>query len=361
MPLPHRTILFLGAGASAPFDYPTTVQFKTRLKHELSEELLEQRLLKQLISLDQPRDIEGVLSIVDELCGMEMLPQALNFLSSVWPTESKTQEKGLLPWEVVHTAQTMRQIIRDAVFRYYQPKPERDEDVLGIYQTVLRELFKFIRGMNAQEVAGSAVIVTTNYDPVIERFGGDLTKQFVGPVLRDGFSERVDQKGVWNPNWSYSDFSGDRIFLLKVHGSINWIKQRVTGDIIRLPISDRIEYSPEQYYDRVLLYPGSKGQPTDEPFKTLFKLFHDLLETAYTCFVIGYSFRDELINEYLLRFLDDKRKAIYVLSREADANIANLKPQGNMVTRVHKIDCDFGLNFSEFSDFMKEARIRSES
>ncbi len=352
--------MFLGAGASATFDYPTTEQFKTKLGEELSADLIEHRLLKQIISLDEPRDIEGVLSIFDELCQMESLPQALNFLSSVWPTETKTKERVLQPWEVVQRAKTIREVIRDAVFRYYQPKPDRDEDVRSIYNVVLKELCKFVPSVSPQEVTGSTVIVTTNYDPVIERFGLPLNR--FGPVLRDGFSERVDQKGMWNPNWSFADFSGDRIFLLKLHGSLNWIRQRVAGDIIRLPVSDRIEYSPEQYYDKVLLYPGNKGQPAEEPFKTLFKLFHDLLEAAYTCFVVGYSFRDEIINEYFLRFLEDKRKAIYVLSRHADTNVeTNLHPDTAKARRVLRTNCDFGPNVSEFIDVLRQARVRSES
>lgn len=89
-----------------------------------------------------------------------------------------------------------------------------------------------------------------------------------------------------------------------------------------MTIAERVPHDSRKYLDNVLLFPASKGEPTTEPYTSLFEMFKMLLSNAYTCFVIGYKFRDGLINSCFHRFLEDSRKGLYVLSPHADDNIA---------------------------------------
>lgn len=364
MPIP-RTILFLGAGASTPFDYPTTAQFKSRLGKELPDDAANNQLLKDILSRHELNDVEDVLTIFDELVSLESIPSALNFLSSIWPTSTRTIVRNLVPnKDLVQVVKALRERVRDAVFEYYQPNPARDPDIVQLYSLVLDKLFQFKIDLSkppAQTVvSGTAVIVTTNYDPVIERFALKLR----GGELRDGFDgDPNNQKGKWNPGWSFSTppFSDPKLYLLKLHGSLNWRKQRVTEEITRVPISERVPRHSGEYLDNVLLYPGSKGTPREEPFARLFAQFGTLLNETYTLIVIGYRFRDATINQMLLQFLQDGKKALYALSRHAIDDVKqNLKPPDSLDKRVVAKDLDFGLKDQGFLKFIEDARSRSE-
>jgi len=357
LPVP-RTVLFLGAGASTPFDYPTTAQFKSRLSKELSDDIRDNRLLKEVLTRNEMNDIEDVLTAFDELASLESLPSALNFLSTIWPTSTQTKEGNLVPNKhLVPVVKALREIARNAVFEYYQPKPELDEQIQKLYGLVLERLFRFRIDIPNKKVSGTAVIVTTNYDPVIERF--------CPMFLRDGFEgDPSKEKGKWNPEWSfgYTPFSDNRLHLLKLHGSLNWRKQRVTGEIARVPLSERVPRHSGEYLDNVLLYPGSKGSPTEEPFTKLFALLDRLLKETYTLVVVGYRFRDATINSLVLQFLQDERKALYVLSRHAEDDVkVNLNPPSSLLgKRVLTKDADFGLENQDFLKFIEDARSRSE-
>lgn len=364
MPVP-RTILFLGAGASTPFDFPTTAQFKSRLSKELSDDTRDNRLLKYVLNRNELTDIEDVLTTFDELASLESIPSALDFLSTIWPTLTQTNEGNLVPNKnLVPLVKDLRERVRDAVFEYYQPNPARDQDIQHLYALVLEKLFRFKVDLSKTQaqVSGTAVVVTTNYDPVIERFCLHLK----GGDLRDGFDgDPNNQKGKWNPSWSFgpiAPFSDERLYLLKLHGSLNWRKQRVTEEITRVPISERVPRHSGEYLDNVLLYPGSKGPPREEPFVKLFALFEALLKETYTLVVVGYRFRDPTINQMLLQFLQDGKKALYVLSRHAVDDVKqNLKPPDNLLDkRVLAKNLDFGPKNQEFLQFIEDARSRSE-
>jgi hypothetical protein len=355
--------LFLGAGASTPFDYPTTEQFKSRLQQALGDDSANNRLLKDILSRERIKDIEDVLSSLDQVCELESLPLALSFLTDIWHTEIRAKELALVPnKDLIPYAKAIREIVRDAVFTYYQPKPESDSDIRTLYNRVLEALFRFTANQTNQktwETKGKAVVVTTNYDPVIERFCGPF-----GLKLRDGFEGNpTTERGNWNPTWSFSDFSHDAVYLLKLHGSLNWRKQRVTNEIVRVPVSERVPRQSGEYLDNALLYPGSKGVPTEEPFKTLFATFEKLLKDAYTCVVLGYRFRDDNINAHLLRFLQDDRKALFVLSPHSEGNVReNLRaPSELMGKRILTKPDEFSLTSTGLVKFLENARSRSET
>jgi len=60
-----KIMLFLGAGASAPFGYPTTEPFVENLEKSLGSPLKE--LLNDLLKVEGVRDIEHVIELLDSL------------------------------------------------------------------------------------------------------------------------------------------------------------------------------------------------------------------------------------------------------------------------------------------------------
>lgn len=103
--------------------------------------------------------------------------------------------------------------------------------------------------------------------------------------------------------------------------------------------------------------------PAEEPFKTLFATFEKLLKDAYTCVVLGYRFRDDIINMHLLRFLQDDRKALFVLSPHSEGNVReNLRaPSELMGKRILTKPDEFSLTSTGLAKFLENARSRSET
>jgi hypothetical protein len=312
--LPPKRLLFLGAGASAPLDYPTTAQFKSKLGQETNDEDL-----KSILSSGEFKDIEEVLLIFDQLATFQQVPQALHFLTTFWSTQINTGKYSLRPdKDLVPHVLRLREIVRGAVFRYYEPDPRFDKLLLNLHGRLV-DFFTFDPSKD-----GTA-IVTTNYDMAVERLG-----KLAGKTVRDGFDgDPNSQTGKWNPIRIFGSFEDVGIDLLKLHGSLNWRVERDTGNLVRVPITERVPVNSRQYSENVLIYPASKGVPKDEPFTTLFKMLEKLLSDVHSCFVIGYRFRDDVVNSYISRFLQSKGKSLYVLSPSASTDVKeNLRPIG---------------------------------
>jgi len=354
----QNTVLFLGAGASAPFGYPTTERFKLRLEDELRADSMQNKLLKGILSRNELRDIEEVLSVFDQLLSLEGIPQALDFLTQVWENTTNAQGILLRPRELAPTITGMRDIVRDAIFRYYALDTQQDRLVLEMYRPLLNAIFS---------LGDAPIIATTNYDMVVERFG-----HLSGINVNDGFyGDPNTEIGKWIPgfpNFEESLRQGCIITLLKLHGSLNWYlpepkyfvggDYRTTIDLYRTPITGSANRSkPSPNATNMLIYPGSKSaldeRPNTYPFFGLFQDFKDALKKARSCLIIGYKFRDSAINACLLDFLQSENAGLYVISPHADLDIAqNLKPPPETRDRIRRLNKRFDLQtLSECASF----------
>jgi hypothetical protein len=185
--------------------------------------------------------------------------------------------------------------------------------------------------------------------------------------VRDGFDGNPNKEnGRWNPSGVFGyvpnvtmGFDRKGIQLLKLHGSLNWRMQKVTAEIERVTTAERVPTDSREYLDNVLLYPAAKGEPTTEPYVSLFAMFRLTLSNAYTCFVIGYKFRDAVINSCLNQFLQDDRKAMFALSPHADDNILTyFKPSEAVRKRIRTKNEPFCLKENGWVGFASEARKR---
>ena len=99
------------------------------------------------------------------------------------------------------------------------------------------------------------------------------------------------------------------VILLKIHGSLNWINR---GNIEK---SDDIQYSPTNEGQANTIIPPTlspKDAGDTEPFKTILTRFERILEGADICIAIGSSFRDDIIAEKLMKFLDQGKHLMIV-------------------------------------------------
>jgi hypothetical protein len=316
--------LFLGAGASRAVGYPTTEEFVTNLRSKLANE--DKSLENMLVSLresPQIEDVEHVLEFLDSLMTFDSNQYVRATFAQRHPQMfTKTTEYS---WtDYVNLCRKLRQRIIDELHTQYEFDPTGHETVTRIYLPLFELLCK-ITGSNIQDV------FTTNYDTVVEecmaseRPLGDMKFKLV-----DGFPYNPSRKGRF---WKPSEFEeepnekeGMLFRLFKLHGSLNW--RETSGGLFEcLSAEDKCQ-GGKRYKRTVLIYPTQKGLETEQPFVTMHAHFRDASSSSKIFLVIGFSFRDAIINRIFLEHLNKSKKHyLLVVSPNAPDNI-----QKNLLT-----------------------------
>lgn len=164
-------------------------------------------------------------------------------------------------------------------------------------------------------------IVSLNYDNCIE-----LACKKNSISLKTGIEE-------WSKDGKISS-SFDGLFLIKLHGSINWKLKDNELTEKRPLISQAIEKLSDELlmndnYRPALIF-GQKNKLTAKgPFLELFRLFQEKIEQAELLTVIGYSFRDEHINEVISNWINYKssRKIRIINGKSFNENEVNFTNQ----------------------------------
>jgi NAD-dependent SIR2 family protein deacetylase len=144
---------------------------------------------------------------------------------------------------------------------------------------------------------GRLVVATLNYDNGVELVAHS---QSVG--CNTGI-ENWSEKGVF-------DFSSDGLHLIKLHGSIDWSWQQkvrtperpLSHSVIRQTATEQFKSSVE----RPAVIFGQRNKLTAEgPFLDLLRQFQNELDNCDLLTVIGYSLRDDHINTYVSKWLNE--------------------------------------------------------
>lgn len=298
-------LVFVGAGGSAAVDpeqYPTTVEFFKRLPPEITKDRLFQFVCEFLTTQgrDEQIDIEKVLWTLGEF-----EDNSKPFFSNSmlrWMTTGN--QLGQLVGSRVDTANVsevlsdicgnqlkpLRERINAQVYQFYDKLP--DEGKLSAWDALLREL---------KELDPVLEIFTTNYDRVLEAV---IRRAGIGVATgREANAVRMLNTNLWGDNPGKR--LGDRGRLTKLHGSVDWKRE-----------NDYIVYdTAEATGDRVILYPGFKGDPEEEPFIKFHNHLRAVVREAKAAIFIGFAFRDECINRI---FFDDLPSGIpkFVISKD---------------------------------------------
>lgn len=180
-------------------------------------------------------------------------------------------------------------------------------DIANVYPSVLRAMIEALPAVLAitQDLAyldpifdlarrqGSLSVTTLNYDRTIELRGGQLQVE-VATGLTDGSVA------------GQLDWPSDGLRLLKLHGSVDWRlvdRGLGMGYMPELVVSADDTASPGGQLAVVL---GERGKLRAEgPFLHLFRRFEDDLAGVQELVVVGYSFRDDHVNELVRRWIND--------------------------------------------------------
>jgi SIR2-like domain len=305
-------VIFAGAGASKavnPRGYPVTEEFFNTLPQGITQQPLFKKLVACFSDIhsksSQPTDIETVLWALSEL--RLFMENARNpksvpgwFLAGNHLKELGAGSVQLVPLhrhapQYISVIDRLVSSINALVYDLYSPVPKLPQ-VRGNWHALLKELLV---------TSDSVQVFTTNYDRIIEAVASYLQRDTNTPVLDTGRRADVDSyidESLWEPD--AKDGNGAHL-LTKLHGSVDWARG-----------PDRLYVSDPQYKGdhakHVILYPGFKGTPTERPFTIFHQHFERCLARAATIVFIGFSFRDQYINEIIRRNVRPNAKVVLV-------------------------------------------------
>ncbi len=188
-----------------------------------------------------------------------------------------------------------------------QPRPGEGRIFREVADLMIRMLAKFVLVQDATKVSHLAplknlvtsqpqlTVASLNYDNCVELFCDS-----VGIRCDTGIDE-------WSKSGTF-DMQGNGLFLLKLHGSIDW--QSKDGRSKERPMPHRVitRVSPDEahkgsYWPAVIF--GHRNKLTAEgPFLDLLRGFQRELIKTDRLTVVGYSFADVHINVYLSHWLN---------------------------------------------------------
>ena len=317
-------LVFAGAGASFSVDcekYPTTAEFFRRVPSAIKKNpwFSEATIFLQSINNGNPIDIEQVFGALREMrkyCTKSLdartfpgwvLASGQNRFSRL----SESNEGSEVEYDPyaylddildamrrsIHSMEELQGDINALVYDMYAASPSNE--ALKTWIT----LFRTLRGYDLR-----AEVFTTNYDVVLERaiIAGGLSETLGIGRVTDGMRIMIDP-AKWQIPSDEPYFYGHRL-LTKLHGSVDW-QRDIDGRIVVGPPRFTGEHG-----NHIVIYPGFKGEPQEEPFVTFHSYFRRFVERARAAIFIGYAFRDEFINGILSFLPSDIPK--FVINKE---------------------------------------------
>jgi NAD-dependent SIR2 family protein deacetylase len=298
-------VIFLGAGASNPYGYPTMEGLNNAI-YKASLNSVEEDLLNYL-GLREGHDTEAILQGLNLISDLA----ARKFSDMFSESYVKFSLGKLQPMRFPALTQNCESLIlriKETIFSTYGFRPKQ----LPLYSD-------FISLLNDVTKASTHYVYTTNYDRVIEEF----CAHSAGFQLVDGFA--IDSKSrriLWNPRtFDQPDHENENTLkLFKLHGSLNWLQGEYG---IEQVMTETILHSPTPVHKKnLLIYPGSKNPPEEEPFRTLYERFETQMRETDRCLVIGYSFRDAYLNRIFRDFLRSGKSQLLVMSANCKLTVA---------------------------------------
>jgi hypothetical protein len=307
---------FLGAGASNPFGFPMTHEFKEIISKELTNRFAsdgnltsEEKIILTTLKHQTYEDIEYVFEFWKRINQLKDDPKysiIYEFLTSYyWSVQFKGlpdagHDQGAELKNFLDYAEPLMLFLTKKLYNAYSSKEKNIEISRKIYTPL-------IEGLNVNPI----IIFTTNYDSVIEQYAREEQYNLI-----DGF--KYDQRSGFM-KWKSStltpklDVNKKYIVLHKLHGSLNW-KQHKKHGIVKLEGVEKMMDDDWQYSTNLLIKPtlSPKEEEGEEPYRTLISKFRQKVLENDACIVIGYSFRDKRINEIFYEFLSIKRRMIII-------------------------------------------------
>jgi len=363
-----NTILFFGAGASAPFGIPTMQQmvedFETSLLpgNKAEEQVLYQDIRAFLSeTLGRPIDLEAVFTIVDSIINWSSDKMGIAALYHAMRASPRAKEGALASLkppstDTVRTARSLEADFESFVKNACQIREGVSTRIDEVYKNFFDSIGAVVGGTNFQGQTGRSQVVvgpmfTTNYDAVLEHYWLDLVRV----SLNTGFTyDNVAGMLVSSPDSFRPNFVGQNdLRLFKLHGSITWYMDdygRLTEQ--RVPPQGMRTVTGRKFTGQVMLYPLEEKDLFVEPYQTMFLMLNRELAAAKHWIVVGYSFGDRILRDI---FIQNSRPETILLLLHPNASKVSERLVGFRGSR-RPIDARFG--GEDFNQVMQQVQVR---
>jgi hypothetical protein len=330
--LGSRPLILLGAGASVEAGVPATVEITQKVVSEIGQSRFSPYaqalnfVSGALVAYDSAEgkspyeglDIERVFAAVELLAERSKL-EVTPFVASWHPAVDAWDRKrapgnfdNQLQKEMIREHGRPKQVIERLIESMTGPGTGE------VYEYLTKEMILHLRRLiappytdlsylaplvKAASATSGLTIATLNYDVAIE-----LTCKDTGVAVDTGIEHWIE-----SGRWRWSDRG---VRLLKLHGSIDWYWEWNRGENDELPLRVVAKSSePESDEGEPVLAFGSRNKLKPEgPFLSLLSEFEDKLADSDHLIVVGYSFRDDHINEVIVRWTrEDKERRISLI------------------------------------------------
>ena len=289
-----KTALFLGAGASVCVRLPTTQGLLNNLRevHRKDEFILD--VLKNETFTDIEIAYDSITEMIERI-----QPNERHLLMKKF--EYKLSNGDHVPNEtVIEKLWKLKSSIRNLLLDSLRIEPADVREVEPIYQ----KLETFIKEQGDDIFR----IITINYDLAIETYCDHVEREVVDGFVR----QKYGYKGYWNGK--FKPESDNPIYLLKLHGSINWHSE-YEDETTLVKIGDAGHHTP--HYDLLIMPTHKEKGYRGSPFSTMVDRFKKTLNVIDVLIIIGYSYRDNELNKLIRERLD---KDLIVISISLSSN-----------------------------------------
>lgn len=346
-------VFFFGAGASAPFNIPTMEQFVVNFERFLNENAgKEERDLYSDIKttlenkINRSADLEAVFTVIDGIINYDN-PEKLGMMALYFETERKKHFPTFEDVDICKKLKTKFQIfIKDncdipntfnQIEKVYTDFFNRIALELGNFDTARKYFFNY-----------DWTIFTTNYDVCLEYFWREVVKIDLDTNF---MYDKRQNKCILRPNSILAN-PGGVIKLFKLHGSLNWLIDEKTGEVIEVTEKGN-SLMGRSYVGELMLYPIAEKELYLEPHISMLVRLNRELNNKKLWIVVGYSFNDPVIQEIFLKnWSEDKH---FILVHPNAEVVSNRKLKGIKVDSVTKY---FGLIETELEHAEKKEEYR---
>ena len=320
-------LLFLGAGASKPFEMPDMRELTDATVNEFKKRYIDPSVLniikKRVEDFGFVPDIEAILTCLDALSNPGVGVKNAGPFAALISDRRKANEITFGPKrdKCRNLSMEIRRIIRE---NCNFPPAEKESTLVEVYDNLFN-IFR-IEQNNALDV------YTTNYDLCFERYCAKKRRK-LNNLSND--RDRIDLELLQNKKfWN----------LYKLHGSSNWVitddcenGEIITTDMFVKPGDRTIE---GEMKEEVMIYPTTEKYFLRDPyFSLLCNLRNDLVagisnKDSKFIVIIGYSFRDDAINNAFIDSLNKsvfKHKNIFLIDPDAKKIISENIPRLNKI------------------------------
>ncbi len=286
----QNIILFAGAGMVKPLGLPTVVEFENMISQSMNKEEMDFiNKIKNYVKSQKlnDSDIEYIFNSINKF--LQENPEVTIFLIN----REVNPDIPSIFRNFVKNAKTSFEKLKKI---FYNSLNEFD---IGKARLFYVSLFRKIKEIfNTSNISFITTNYDTTFDEVVKKFRADFTSSGYNTI---DFLFRPYHNIAFTYQPSNNNFPKQSIEYIKLHGSINWFidKEGVTHRTYET-------ITPENTSKSALIYPGFKGIPYTEPFKSLHQKFIKRLNEADFMISIGFAFRDEAINSAIESILQRK-------------------------------------------------------